>query len=44
MPGEKKFVTDNQSPYYLHPSEGPEVVITSVIFNGKNFDLWKRGV
>lgn len=35
---------ENQSPYYLHPSEGPGVAITSVIFNGKNYDLWQKVV
>ena len=33
---------ENQSPYYLHPLRGPEVAITSVIFNGKNYDLWRK--
>jgi len=28
----------------LHPSEGPGVLITAVIFNGKNYDLWERAV
>lgn len=36
--GNKKFVIDNQSPYFLHPSEGLGVTITMVIFNGKNYD------
>ena len=35
---------DPHSPYYLHPSDGPGVAITSVVFNGKNYDLWQRAV
>ena len=31
-------------PYYLHPSEGLGVIITSVIFNGKNYELWQKAV
>ena len=43
--GEKKrFVIEPHSPYYLHPSEGPMVFITAVIFDGKNYDLWERAV
>jgi len=42
--GSNKFVIDNQSPYFLHPSERPGVTITTVIFNGKNYDLWKKAV
>ena len=38
----KKFVIDNQSSYFLHPSEGPGVTITTVIFNGKNYNLWQK--
>jgi len=40
----KKIVISNHSPYYLHPSEGRGVAITSVIFNGQNYDLWQRAV
>ena len=42
--GKKRFVIESHSPYYLHPSEGPGVLITAVIFDGKNFDLWERAV
>jgi len=35
MTGGKKFVIESQSPYYLHPSEGQGVAITSVIFTEK---------
>jgi len=40
----KEFIFENPSPYYLHPSEGPGVLITAVIFDGKNYDLWERAV
>ena len=41
---DKKFVIENHSPYFLHPLEGPGVLITIVIFDGKNQDLWKKVV
>lgn len=44
MSGGKGFVIQNQSPYYLHPSEGPRVTIASVIFNGKNYELWQKAI
>ena len=31
-------------PYCLHPSKGPGVLITTVMFDGKNCDLWERVV
>jgi len=40
----KKFMIENPSPYYLHPLEGPGVLIIDVIFDGKNYDLWERTV
>lgn len=40
----KKFVIENHSPYFLHPTVGPGVLITSVIFDGKNYDLWEKMV
>jgi len=40
----KKFIIESQSPYYLHPSEGPGVAITSIIFTGKNYELWSKAV
>jgi len=42
--GNKKFVIDNQSQYFLHLSEGPSVTITTVIFNSKNYDLWQKAL
>ena len=38
------MLIDNHSPYFLHPSEGPGVAITSIIFNGKNYELWQQAV
>ena len=38
----KKIVIDNQLSYYLHPSEGSKVAMTSIVFNGKNYNLWKQ--
>ena len=29
------------SPHYLHPAEGLGVLITAIIFDRKNFDLWE---
>ena len=40
----KKFVIDNTSPYFIHPSEGSGILITAVIFNGENYDLWEKAV
>ena len=40
----KKIVIDIQSPYYLRPSGGPGIVITYVIFNSKNYELWQQAV
>lgn len=40
----QKFAIENQCPYFLHPLESPSALITTVIFNGKNFDLWQKAV
>jgi len=37
-----KFVLDNTSPYYVHPSEGSGISITAVVFNGENYNLWEK--
>jgi len=42
--GKKRLIVEPHSPYLLHPSKGPGVVITVVIFHGKNCELWKRVV
>ena len=33
-------MVESHSPYYLHPSEGPEGLIAAVIIEGANYDLW----
>jgi len=40
----KEFIMDNKSQYFLHPSDSPGAVITSIKFNGKNYDLWEKAV
>ena len=32
--GKKRFVIEPHSPYYLHPSDGPGVMTTVVVFDG----------
>ena len=44
MLGEKKFVIENQSLSYLYPSEGIGVASTLAMFNGTNFDWWRKAV
>ena len=41
---EEKVRTEPHSPYYLHPSEGPGAMITVVLFDEKNYDLWERAI
>ena len=40
----KTFVIENYSPYFLHPSKGLGVLITAVIFDEKNYNLWEKVV
>ena len=40
--GKTPFIIDSKSSYYVHPSEGPGVLITTVIFNRKNYELWQK--
>jgi len=40
----KTFLIEPHSPYYLHPSEGPGVLITAEVFDGKNYELWENAV
>lgn len=35
---------ENHSLYYLHPLEGLGVLITALIFDGKDYDLWEQVV
>jgi len=39
-----KFTLDPHSPYYLHPSDYPGAIITTLNFDGKNFELWEKAV
>lgn len=41
---EKNFVIEAHSPYYLHPSGGPRILVTTVIFDGMNYELWQRTI
>ena len=42
--GSSKFIIEPTSPYFLHPTEGLGVLITVVVFDGKNYDLWEKAV
>jgi len=39
-----EFTLDPQFPYYLHPSDAPGAIITTLKFDGKNFELWEKAV
>jgi len=38
------LVITSQSPYFLHPSDSPEAIVTAIKFNRKNYDLWKMAI
>jgi len=41
--GDKKiFVIESYSPYFLHPSKSPGMMITVIVFDGKNYELWQH--
>ena len=42
--GKKRFILEPHSPYYLDPSKGPGVMITAVVFDGQNYDMWEKTV
>jgi len=44
MPKDQNFVIDNQSPYFLHPSDSPGAIIISIKFDGKNYELCESAV
>jgi len=44
MPKDQNFVIDNESPYFLDPSNSLEAIITSIKFDGKNYELWESAV
>jgi len=35
-------MVENHSPYYPHPLEGPGGLITTVNFNGTNYNVWRK--
>lgn len=35
-------VDDPTSPYHLHPSEGPRIVLVSQLLTGNNYTAWSR--
>ena len=39
-----RFIIEQHSPCYLHPSNGPGIMITVVVFNWSKYDLWERAV
>jgi len=41
MTKDQSFVIDNQSPCFLHPSDSPGAIITSIKFDAKNYKLWE---
>ena len=38
------FIIDAQSRYFLHPSDSPGAIITSIKFDGRNYELWESAV
>ena len=44
MTKDGSVIIDSQSPYYLYPSDSPGAIITSIKFDGKNYELWERAV
>jgi len=44
MSGERKFAIENQSHLFFTSVWRAKIAIISVIFNGKNYDLWKKAV
>ena len=42
--GKQRFVIEPHSPYYLHPSDGPGVLITVEVFDSESYDLWEKAV
>ena len=44
MVAKKRFVIEPHSLYYLHPSKCPGVMITAIILDEKDYDLYKRVV
>jgi len=40
----KEFIIDSSSPHFLHPLDSPGAIITTIKFNGKNYDLWEQAI
>ena len=38
------FIIDSQSPYFLHPSDSLGATITTIKFDGRNYELWEQAV
>jgi len=38
------FIMTNQSSYFLHPLDSPTGIITTIKFDGRNYDLWEKAV
>ncbi|KAM7500569.1 hypothetical protein LguiA_024983 [Lonicera macranthoides] len=35
---------DSTSPYYLHPSDGPQITICPIVLRGENYNEWVRSM
>ncbi|XP_074270623.1 uncharacterized protein LOC141594507 [Silene latifolia] len=42
--GSKNKIIPNTSPLYLHQSDSTSLMLTQIIFNGDNYDLWAPAV
>ena len=42
--GTGRFIIEPHSPYFFHPSDVPGTIITAVVFDGSNYDLWERAM
>ena len=40
----KSFLADSHSSYYLHQSKELDIATIATIFNGKNYDIWEKGI
>ena len=43
-PKPEEFIIDIQSPNFLHPSNLPGAILTTIRFNEKNYDMWEQAV
>ena len=44
--GDEKTIKplDSTSPYYLHPSDGPQITICPIVLRGENYNEWVRSM